>query len=73
MFPLKTKQVIMVILVSLLLFPVMVEAAVWIVDWQGGGHFKTIQEAVDAASDGDTVLVKGLGYDSFLIDGKALL
>ena len=32
-------------------------AATVTVDWSGGGDYETIQEGVDAASPGDTVLV----------------
>jgi hypothetical protein len=38
-----------------------------------GVDFTTIQAAIDAASDGDTVLVRAGTYDSFAVDGKALV
>jgi len=39
----------------------------------GGGHdFSDLQSAVDAAADGDTLLVYAGEYASFTIDGKAL-
>jgi hypothetical protein len=39
------------------------EASVHRVDCAGGGDYLTIQEAVDAAADGDTVLVAACVYD----------
>lgn len=47
------------------------QGAVWTVG-PSGADFTTIKDAVDAASDGDTVLVKGGGYGPFPITGKAL-
>ncbi len=38
----------------------------------GAGDFLTIQEAVDAASRGGTILVKAGDYPGFTIEGKAL-
>ena len=34
----------------------------WIVDYKGGGDYKKIQDAINAASDGDTIFVKLGGY-----------
>lgn len=48
----------------------------WIVDFFGApdAHFGTIQEAVDAASDGDTILVRPGGlYEGFSVVDKALV
>jgi hypothetical protein len=51
---------------------------VWLVDSLGGGDFLQIAEAVDAAQDGDTVLVRPWmasqygAYDAFTIQAKGL-
>jgi len=45
---------------------------VHVVDSDGGGDFVTIQEAVDAAADGDTVLVQSGLYDGFAVHGRSL-
>jgi hypothetical protein len=47
-------------------------ADVILVDAAGGGSFTQIQAAVDAAVDGDTLLVKPGSYLGFSIAGKAL-
>jgi hypothetical protein len=51
------------------------QGELWIVDKAGGPGFvfTEIQPAVDAAADGDTVLVRSGVYSSFTIDGKALV
>lgn len=48
---------------------------VWVVDDDAGAgvDFAAIQAAVDAAADGDTVLVKAGTYDPFAIVGKSLV
>ncbi len=43
-----------------------------IVEAPGLPAFTNLQQAVDAASEGDTILVAGGSYDGFTIDGKAL-
>jgi hypothetical protein len=47
-------------------------ASVIVVDAAGGGSFTQIQQAVNAAVDGDTILVKPGSYAGFTIDGKSL-
>ncbi|MFN0243780.1 MAG: hypothetical protein ACKVWV_12895 [Planctomycetota bacterium] len=47
-------------------------AGVIVVDVAGGGSFTQIQPAVDAAANGDTLLVKNGNYAGFVIDDKAL-
>ena len=52
-------------------------AKVWIVDTDGSGDFVTIQEAINAALDGDTVVVKkgtyiGEGNRNLDFQGKAI-
>lgn len=49
-----------------------VRGDVIVVDAAGGGAFTQIQPAVDAALEGDTILVKPGGYSGFTVDGKAL-
>lgn len=49
-----------------------VRAGVIVVDAAGGGAFTLIQPAVNAAADGDTILVKPGSYFGFTIDGKEL-
>lgn len=44
----------------------------WTVDDDGSADFTTIQAAVDAATDGDVVLVRAGGYGGFTIDGKGV-
>ena len=45
----------------------------WIVDDDGPGDFAEIQLAIDAAGNGDTILVRNGGYGGFVIDGKGLV
>lgn len=49
------------------------QGAVIVVDWQGGGDFTQLQPAIDAASDGDVLLIKSGGYSGFVLDGKSLV
>lgn len=54
--------------------PVLAQGQLWIVDKAGGGSaFTEIQPAIDAAADGDTILVKPGSYGAFTIDDKALV
>jgi len=48
----------------LLLSPGVLAAATLVVDPAGGGDFKTIQPAIDAAADGDRVQVKPVSISS---------
>lgn len=43
-------------------------ATTWIVDAAGGGHFTSIQAAIDAAAPGDVLLVKPGFYSAFTLD-----
>jgi hypothetical protein len=45
-------------LACILVASTVVFATTHVVDWSGGGDYLTIQEGIDAASDGDVVLVK---------------
>ena len=55
--------------------PVFGQGQLWIVDKAGGPgfDFTEIQPAVDAAANGDTVLVRSGSYPGFTIDGKSLV
>jgi len=49
--------------------PVKAEPRTWIVDDNGAGDFNTIQQAIDAASDGDIIFVcNGTYYEHLTID-----
>lgn len=47
-------------------------AEVWIVSAAGIGDFTEIQPAVDAAAEGDTIVVRPGDYPAFAVDGKGL-
>jgi hypothetical protein len=47
-------------------------ASVLVVDASGGGGYTQIQAAVDAAVDGDTILVKSGSYRSFRVGDREL-
>ena len=47
-------------------------AEVWVVRQNGPANFQTIQAAVDAASDGDVILVRSGSYDGFTVAQKGL-
>src|SRR5690349_16637044 len=64
---------------SVLLAPLAGDAAtlhrsgyVWVVDAAGAGDFAAIQPAVDAAADGDWLLVRAGSYAAFTLDGRSL-
>ena len=59
-------------IVSLFLALTPAPADVIVVDPSGGGDFTDIQPAIDAAADGDVILVRGGTYSSPEITGKAL-
>src|SRR5437867_7856524 len=58
--------------ILLLLAPAARAGNVLVVDASGGGAFTQIQPAVDAAADGDTILVKSGTYGSFVVGDKGL-
>lgn len=63
------------VLLALTLLAPLGAAGVIVVDAEGGGDFVDLQAAIDAASDGDLLLLKGsstLSYGPFVIDGKSL-
>jgi hypothetical protein len=47
-------------------------ADVLVVDASGGGDFSSLQAAIDAALDGDVLLVRSGAYGALTVDGKAL-
>ncbi|MEM7203850.1 MAG: hypothetical protein AAF628_26540 [Planctomycetota bacterium] len=57
---------------SLALAPASFAQTVWTVDDDGGAAFTSIQAAVDAASDGDVIVVSDGSYAEFTLDGKGL-
>jgi hypothetical protein len=64
------------ILPLLVPFPAAALAAqghVWHVDDSGGADFTTVQAAIDAAADGDTIVIEFGDYTFFVVDAKALV
>src|SRR6188474_1656426 len=53
--------------------PALALGQVHVVDANGGGDFADIQPAVDAAGEGDVILVRGGHYSSFSVSGKDLV
>jgi pectin methylesterase-like acyl-CoA thioesterase len=49
-----------------------VSANVLVVDASGGGSYTQIQPAIDAADDGDTILVKSGSYTWFSVIDKSI-
>ena len=57
----------------LTVFPQTFEGTIWYVGGSGTGNFSTIQSAIDAASNGDTIIVyAGTYYENQIIINKAL-
>jgi hypothetical protein len=52
----------------LLLASPLAAASTWVVDASGGGHFTSIQAAIDAAAPGDVLLVESGFYSAFTLD-----
>jgi len=50
---------------ALLLLPILASASIWHVEKDGSGDFAVIQDAVDAASDGDTIKIGPGRYEDF--------
>jgi pectin methylesterase-like acyl-CoA thioesterase len=48
----------------------LVPSRTWYVDAAGGGDYRDIQSAIDAASDGDLILVAPGEYAGFVLDRK---
>ena len=59
------KKIILGICIVLLLFCAIgtVSAKTWYVDDSGGADFTRIQDAIDAATDGDTIIVREGTYN----------
>jgi len=60
-------------LLAALLLPTPAFAGTWIVDGAGGGDFTRIQDAIAAAAEGDTIVIRPAQYfEEIRIDGKSL-
>jgi len=57
---------------TLALVPAVLAGNVLVVDASGGGAYTSIQAAIAAAGDGDTILVKSGLYSGFTIDDKGV-
>jgi len=70
-----TKQGIILVGIGLLLFCVFVgtaSAKTWYVDDSGGADFTKIRDAVSAAGDGDTIIVRDGWYYETIVVNKSL-
>jgi len=71
--PIKTIFLIILLLIMGGIMVVPVSAATtWVVDDSGGADFTTIQAAVNAAAEGDTIIVKDGSYSDSVDIGKRL-
>jgi hypothetical protein len=61
------------VLLVLALAPVLASQQTWTVDDDGPADFVSVQAAVDAATDGDTILVHAGTYGSVAIEAKGLV
>jgi len=65
---------IVVLLLSIIALYTTVSASDYCVKWNGSGDFQTIQEAIDAAQHGDTVIVHpGTYVENAGFDGKDIV
>ena len=60
------------VVASAILFVTTSEANIIVIDQSGFGDFTTIQEAIDNASDGDTIYIKNGTYEENIIVNKAI-
>lgn len=49
------------------------QGAVLVTDLGDPGAFQTLQSAIDAANDGDVILLRGIGSTEFVLAGKSLV
>ncbi|MEA3475995.1 MAG: right-handed parallel beta-helix repeat-containing protein, partial [Candidatus Cloacimonadota bacterium] len=67
------KKYLLTIIILLIYFG-SIYADTIIVDCNGGGHYLTIQEGIDASQDNDIVLVyQGIYHETIVIDGKDIV